>query len=320
MLEFAGDLDQFSLAARVALCSAPTELGAYGVFFPPSESVLAHARDVAQRPFAAMFSDADARYEAAAEIDIAALQPQVSTPGGLQNAVPVSEVAGTRIDHAFIGSCASSMYEDIALAARYLAGRRIADGVRLFVVPGSDETSQRLASEGLMQVLLESGAVVLPGGYPELHAKELSQCRQSLGSLVRHGAAGGAMYAECGGLLLLGQELVDADGQRHAMAGLLPHRACRGALSLGYRTAQVKRDGLVVRQGEVLHGHEFHRWQLDDSPMEAAPWQLEGWGVRSRVEGWTDAAVHASWLHLHWGGCPSIPQRLTHAAGKWLSA
>ena len=79
--------------------------------------------------------------------------------------------------------------------------------------------------------------------------------------------------------LLLGQELVDADGQRHAMAGLLPHRACRGALSLGYRTAQVKRDGLVVRQGEVLHGHEFHRWQLDDSPMEAAPWQLEGWGV-----------------------------------------
>jgi cobyrinic acid a,c-diamide synthase len=128
------------------------------------------------------------------------------------------------------------------------------------------------------------------------------------------------MYAECGGLLLLGQELVDADGQRHAMAGLLPHRACRGALSLGYRTAQVKRDGLVVRQGEVLRGHEFHRWQLGDSPMEAAPWQLEGWGVRSRVEGWTDTAVHASWLHLHWGGCPSIPQRLTHAAGKLPSA
>ena len=104
------------------------------------------------------------------------------------------------------------------------------------------------------------------------------------------------------------------------MAGLLPHRACRGALSLGYRRAQVQRDGLVVRQGEVLHGHEFHRWQLGDSPMEAAPWQLEGWGVRSRVEGWTDAAVHASWLHLHWGGCPSIPQRLTHAAGKLPSA
>ena len=49
-------------------------------------------------------------------------------------------------------------------------------------------------------------------GYPELHASELSQCRQSLGSLARHGAAGRAIYAECGGLLLLGQELVDADG------------------------------------------------------------------------------------------------------------
>ena len=159
-------------------------------------------------------------------------------------------------------------------------------------------------------------AVVLPGGYPELHASELSQCRQSLGSLARHGAAGRAIYAECGGLLLLGQELVDTDGHSHAMAGLLPHRASRGELSLGYRSAQVQRDGLVVRQGEVLRGHEFHRWQLSDSPADAAPWQLEGWGVRSRVEGWTDAAVHASWLHLHWGGCPSIPQRLTHAAAR----
>jgi cobyrinic acid a,c-diamide synthase len=162
----------------------------------------------------------------------------------------------------------------------------------------------------------ECAAVVLPGGYPELHAKELSHCRQSLDSLAQHGRAGGAIYAECGGLLLLGDQLEDASGESHAMAGLLPHQARRGELSLGYRTAHVQRDGLVVRHGETLHGHEFHRWQISGSDHEAAPWQLEGWGVRSRVEGWTDAAVHASWLHLHWGGCPSIALRLSHAAGK----
>ncbi|MBL8381718.1 MAG: hypothetical protein JNM90_01490 [Burkholderiales bacterium] len=164
VLEYAGDLDQFDLAARVGLCSAPTEMGAYGVFFPPSEAILAHARRVAQQPFEPVFSDPDAAYEAQAEIDIAALEPQVSLPGGVQNAVPVSEVAGTAVDHAFIGSCASGMYEDIAIAASYLAGRRIADGVRLFVVPGSEDTTRRLVADGLMQVLLDAGAVLLPAG------------------------------------------------------------------------------------------------------------------------------------------------------------
>ena len=164
ILEFAGDLDSFGLAARVGLCSAPTELGAYGVFFPPSAEIIAHARKVAQRGFEPVTSDAGADYEAQAEIDVAALEPQVSLPGGVQNAVPVSEVVGTPIDHAFIGSCASGMYEDIATAAGFLGGRRIADGVRLFVVPGSEQTTRRLAAEGLMQVLLEAGAVLLPAG------------------------------------------------------------------------------------------------------------------------------------------------------------
>ena len=65
-------------------------------------------------------------------------------------------------------------------------------------------------------------------------------------------------------------------GTSHAMAGLLPHRASRGELSLGYRSAQVQRDGLVVRQGEVLRGHEFHRWQLSDSPQTPRPGSWRG--------------------------------------------
>ena len=164
MLEFAGALDQFNLAARVGLCSAPTELGVYGVFFPPSEEILAQVRSVAQQAFAPVYSDPDAAYEMEAEIVLDALEPQVSLPGGVQNAVPVSQVAGTPVDHAFIGSCASGMYEDIATAAQYLAGRRIAEGVRLFVVPGSEATTRRLAADGLMQVLLDAGAVLLPAG------------------------------------------------------------------------------------------------------------------------------------------------------------
>jgi 3-isopropylmalate/(R)-2-methylmalate dehydratase large subunit len=202
ILEYVGDLEQFGLAARVALCSAPTELGAYGVFWSPSAEILAHATSVAERPFEPAFSDPDATYEAEAEIDLAALEPQVSLPGGVQNAVPVSEVAGKLVDHAFIGSCASGMYEDIATAASYLAGRHVADGVRLFVVPGSEATTKRLAAEGLMQVLLDAGAVLLPAGcgpcndavVGPIDAGEVSISTATNNPVGRFGAREGKLY------------------------------------------------------------------------------------------------------------------------------
>jgi cobyrinic acid a,c-diamide synthase len=166
-------------------------------------------------------------------------------------------------------------------------------------------------------------AVLLPGGYPELHAAELASARRSLGELRRAAAAGLPIVAECGGLLVLGRSLEDCQAQSHAMAGLLPFTARRGPLSLGYRQAKVRRDGLLVRRGEFLCGHEFHRWQLaaegvGPAALAARPglWQLEGWGCPARSEGWSAANVHASWLHLHWAGWPAIPSRLAASIGR----
>lgn len=168
-------------------------------------------------------------------------------------------------------------------------------------------------------------AVLLPGGYPELHAEQLATCRRSLADLAAAAAAGLPIVAECGGLLLLGRSLHDPDERPHAMAGLLPFSARRGSLTLGYRQAEVLRDGLLLRQGERLVGHEFHRWQLqadvalaEATTMAASPglWQLEGWGWPGRPEGWTNATLHATWLHLHWAGCPEIPLRLAAASAS----
>ncbi len=160
-------------------------------------------------------------------------------------------------------------------------------------------------------------ALVLPGGYPELHAAQLAASQRSLEELRRAQRQGLPIYAECGGLLLLGQALTDQQGNSHAMAGLLPFRAERGQLSLGYRSATALRSGLVLQQGEQVNGHEFHRWQLNTSPDKADElWQLEGWGCPPRPEGWSTATLHASWLHLHWGGCGFIPQRLAAAARR----
>jgi 3-isopropylmalate/(R)-2-methylmalate dehydratase large subunit len=202
VLEYAGDLEQFDLAARTALCSSPTEVRAYGVFVPPSEAILAHARERAQRPFTPVFPDLDARYEADLELDVAALEPQVALPGGVQNAVDVREAAGTRIDHAFLGSCGSGMYEDMRTAAGLLKGRRIAPHVRLFIAPGSEESTKRMAREGLLQIFIEAGAVMLPAGcgpcndavVGPVHSGEVSISTAANNNFGRFGAKDARLY------------------------------------------------------------------------------------------------------------------------------
>ena len=202
------------------------------------------------------------------------------------------------------------------------------------------ETAELLAAAGLDPIPWspladhplpdDCGAVVLPGGYPELHAPRLGECRRSLGSLADAAARGVPLVAECGGLLLLGTSLADGEGQSHPMAGVLPFHGARGELSLGYRQASASGDGLLVRAGETYPGHEFHRWQL--SPVgtgsggsaggvvgaaQAPLWRLEGWGSPGRGEGWGSSQLHASWLHLHWAGVPGLVCRLAQAARSW---
>ena len=164
VLEFAGELDQFNLAARVSLCSTPTELRAIAVFFPPSDEIVDAARKRAQRAFTPVHPDVDARYDAEIEMDVSGLEPQVALPGGPHKAVDLAEVAGTRVDHAFIGSCGSGMYDDLLAAGNILRGRRLAPGVRLIVTPGSEDSTRRMRRDGLFDVFHDAGAMVMPAG------------------------------------------------------------------------------------------------------------------------------------------------------------
>ncbi|WP_413744093.1 cobyrinate a,c-diamide synthase [Synechococcus sp. MIT S9451] len=168
----------------------------------------------------------------------------------------------------------------------------------------------------------EAQGLILPGGFPELHARDLSQCKHSLEGL-RQWVGQKPIYAECGGMLLMGQSLTDEEGEAHAMAGVLPFHAQKGQLQVGYRKLQADQDGLLLRRGDVLTGHEFHRWKLTadspdaiDSKLSAGSvgnleslWQVEGWQVPRRREGWNHPRLHASWVHLHWGGCWTISCR-----------
>ena len=202
VLEYAGDLDQFGLAARTALCSSPTEIQAYGVFLPPSPAILEHAHTHAQRPFTPVYADADAHYDATFTLDVSRLEPQIALPGGVENAVNLSEVAGTLVSHAFIGSCGSGMWDDLVQTATVLKGRRVADGVRLFIAPGTEASTLRLAREGLMQTFIEAGAIMLPAGcgpcndavIGPIHNGEVSISTATNNPPGRFGARDGKLY------------------------------------------------------------------------------------------------------------------------------
>lgn len=159
LIEFGGPaLPHLDLCTRVALCNSITEVGVNNVYFAPTPAQMANS------PYPDFASDPGAHYEAVIDLDLSSITPQVAMPGGPDRSADVASVAGQRIDHAFLGACGSGMYEDFEVASRVLQGRKVAPGVRFFVVPGTVETARRMASNGLTQTFLDAGAVLLPPG------------------------------------------------------------------------------------------------------------------------------------------------------------
>jgi len=110
----------------------------------------------------------------------------------------------------------------------------------------------------------------LPGGYPELHAGALSAAARFRVGLERF-ARTRAVHGECGGFMVLGQGLEDADGARHCMTSLLGHATsfAKRRLHLGYREARLLCDGPIGRAGEIVRGHEFHYATLTEAGHDA---------------------------------------------------
>jgi cobyrinic acid a,c-diamide synthase len=145
--------------------------------------------------------------------------------------------------------------------------------------------------------------LLLGGGFPELFAAALSEKIAQQTPPPIHPP----LYAECGGLMVLGKSLTDWDGKTYPMAGLLPITVDMGErLYLGYREAKVLRPTLLAPAGDCLRGHEFHRSR--SSPPCPSP--VYAWGSPPQQEGWANERLHASYLHLHWGSRPDLAARL----------
>lgn len=111
----------------------------------------------------------------------------------------------------------------------------------------------------------------LPGGYPELHAPQLAAARRFLSGLRRF-AATRSIHGECGGYMVLGEALVDAEGAAHPMAGLLPVTTsfAKRKMSLGYRLVTTDAPSALGPAGAVLSGHEFHYATIAEAASDGA--------------------------------------------------
>ncbi|MGH8633051.1 MAG: aconitase/3-isopropylmalate dehydratase large subunit family protein [Burkholderiales bacterium] len=152
-----------SIAARKTLTTMSAELSAEFSTFEPDQTMLDWVRARNTAPFEPVYPDDDAQYAAVRNVDLARLEPLVAFPDTvIENSRPVAAAAGTRIDQAFIGSCANGTMDDLELAARILRGKRVAPGVRLIVTPGSQNVFREATRAGIVGALVEAGAVVTP--------------------------------------------------------------------------------------------------------------------------------------------------------------
>jgi 3-isopropylmalate/(R)-2-methylmalate dehydratase large subunit len=165
VVEFGGKgLAELSIDARQTFCNTPVELGAVSSVVEPDARALAYVGARAQRAMQPMLADADARYRARVTLDLSKLVPQVALPPTPDNVVDVTEVAGRPIQHAFVGSCASGMLEDLRVTAAVLRGRQVAPGVRLIITAATQQVAADAAAEGLMEVFIRAGAMVTAPG------------------------------------------------------------------------------------------------------------------------------------------------------------
>ncbi|HYC47164.1 MAG TPA: aconitase/3-isopropylmalate dehydratase large subunit family protein [Burkholderiales bacterium] len=161
-VEYGGPaLPGLTISARKTLTTMSTELSAEFAVFDPDDVMVDYLRSRTAAPFECVRADADAKYRDVRTIDLPALQPLVAFPDAvIENSQPVSAAAGTRIDQAYVGSCANGTLEDLQLVAQVLKGRRVDPRVRLVVTPGSQNIYREAAASGLLAQLVEAGAVV----------------------------------------------------------------------------------------------------------------------------------------------------------------
>jgi cobyrinic acid a,c-diamide synthase len=158
------------------------------------------------------------------------------------------------------------------------------------------------------------------GGFPEMHAAQLAANTSLKQAIRRAHAAGMPIYAECGGLMYLTEAIIDLEGRRHPMVGLVPGLAQMQPhlMSLGYRIVESPTGNFLLPQGLAARGHEFH-WSSWQSPAASPAWLIRPRQGHEAVkaDGYAAANLLASYVHLHFGYNPLLAQNFVDSCRRW---
>lgn len=158
-MEHAGEaLKHVDMEGRLTMTNMAIEAGAKNGIMEHDEVTAEYLRGRARRPYTPVASDPDAGYEKTIEIDAEQVPITLAKPMSPDHTASIDEVAGTRLDQVFIGSCTNSRITDLRRAARVLEGRHVAPGVRLIVTPSSHEVARMAEREGLIRIFMDAGA------------------------------------------------------------------------------------------------------------------------------------------------------------------
>jgi len=163
-LQYTGSaIRQMSIASRMVLTNMAIESGATNGIIEPDRKTLEFLKSRTGQPFAVIRSDPQAEYVETLEFQTDDIrEPMVAVPPRPSNAVGVTEVEGTKVNQAFIGSCTNGRLEDLRMAARILKGRKVDRFTKVIVIPASQEVLKGALAEGLIATFVEAGAVVGP--------------------------------------------------------------------------------------------------------------------------------------------------------------
>ncbi|MGB8983620.1 MAG: 3-isopropylmalate dehydratase large subunit [Anaerolineales bacterium] len=167
VIEFSGEaISAMPTSGRLTVCNMSVEAGATSGIVVPDAETRRYLKEVAgvAEPVELLVPDADAAYERVIEIDAGTLVPQIACPHTVDNVKPVEAVAGTPVQQIVIGSCTNGRLDDIEVAARTLAGKKVARGVRMLVFPASARIFREALKLGYIATLMEAGAVVANSG------------------------------------------------------------------------------------------------------------------------------------------------------------
>ncbi|MHC4251863.1 MAG: aconitase family protein, partial [Planctomycetota bacterium] len=160
-LEFEGEAaSALSVEGRLTVANMAIEAGGKAGIFPADEKVMEYLAIRTGRKFEAVLPDEGAEYANSIEIDVSGLAPVVAKPHLPSNTALAADCADIRIDQVVIGSCTNGRIEDLRVAAEVLKGHKVAEHVRLIVIPATQAVYRMAMREGLTDVFLDSGAAV----------------------------------------------------------------------------------------------------------------------------------------------------------------